>query len=329
MYPHRKPSRSAREAMSDSALVLGTEYCCIPNHGETKEALRDIKDVTGHRYARLVSSGNAAILSVLKAINGSIALPDQGGWKAFKDFQAMFGQDVFEIKTDMGIVDPADLDRELKRLGPKAFCVPSFAGYIAEQDIKEISRVCRENGVMLVEDASGAIGDSRLAKGKYSDVIVCSTGTPKILNLLSGGFFTTSRRQIMDDSIDIVKTCKMSPATAAGLIEELKDAGKLIDRLVGYSDILKEMLGDVADVVHADRRGICTGFRHPGPIELAKRAKENGMVTDFGRTFLTTCPRYERFLEYGIVVELKKLDVMEIDEVTIEEIGKTLKMCQK
>ncbi|MEE8432520.1 MAG: hypothetical protein V3S16_14830, partial [Candidatus Desulfatibia sp.] len=174
--------------------------------------------------------------------------------------------------------------------------------------------------VYLVEDASGAIGDGVLARGD-ADITVCSTGAPKILNVLSGGFVSTDHGEIINAAVSAA--CRISPVTCAGIIEELKNASRVVETLVRYSAMLKEELGGV---VHRDCRGISVGFETGDPKNFAKRARENGLVTDLNRGILTTCPRYERFLKKGVAVELKKLDILEVTEDDIAKIAEILKM---
>jgi hypothetical protein len=224
--------------------------------------------------------------------------------------------------NDLGIVDTGALDENLKKEKPGVLLLTSFAGYIAEQDIKEIGKICSENSVLLVEDASSAVGDKLLAKGD-ADITVCSTGAPKILNVLSGGFISTDDKDIAGNWTRVASACKISPVTCAGIIEELKIAPDVFETLIRYSAIIKE---ELEGVVHADRRGISVGIEVNDPMAFAKRARKNGLITDRDQGFLTTCPRYERFNKNGIVVELKKLDVLEMTESDIAKIAETLKM---
>jgi hypothetical protein len=248
-------------------------------------------------------------------------IPDQGGWKGFKRYSELMGKDICTLETDLGVVDTDTLEGELRKRTPGALFLTSFAGYIAEQDIKEIAKICHENSVYLVEDASGAIGDKILARGD-ADITICSTGAPKIVNVLSGGFMATAHMEILDKSMSVTSACRISPVTCAGITEELKNAPKVVETLVRYSDILKDELGGV---VHQDRRGVCVGLETDDPKTFVKRARENGLVTDINQGFLTICPKYDRFLKKGVVVELKKLDILKMTEDDIAKIVEILK----
>lgn len=322
MFPHRKPALKAREAMRDAAFELGEKASRASDHEKIREVMKEISRITNHDHVRLVSSGNCAIMAAVSAIDGKIMVPDQGGWRGFKDYPRLLGKEICMLKTNLGIIDSEPLEEEIRRHRPRALFVTSFAGYIAEQGIKDIARVCRENGVLLVEDASGAIGDVKLAKGD-ADVMVCSTGAPKILNLLSGGFISARRKEVLDKSKKIIAACKIDPIICAGMVEELRDSGKRVKTLVEYSSLLKENL---EGVVHRGRRGICVGLRVEDPRGFAAMAKRKGLVTDMNEGLLTVCPRYERFLESGVVVELKKLDVLKMNKEDILRMAEILKM---
>lgn len=321
MFPHRRPSPKAREAMSRSAEHLGEETCCRASHKEINRCIKGIKDIVGQKFVKPVSSGNCAILAVASAIPGKFMIPDQGGWRGFKDYPELMGREVCTLKTELGVVSTDTLEGKLRKEKPAALFLTSFAGYIAEQNIREIFKICQENSVILIEDVSGGIGDRVLARGN-SDITICSTGAPKILNVFSGGFISTSEREILDMSMEVISACKVSPVTCAGIREELKIAPKIVDELLRYSAMLKEELDGV---IHRTHRGLGVGIRVADPKNLVKSAREKGLVTDLNQGILTACPRYDRFLENGVVIELKKLDILKVTEDDIAKIAEILK----
>ncbi|MFQ5868246.1 MAG: hypothetical protein ACE5IT_09705, partial [bacterium] len=73
------------------------------------------------------------------------------------------------------------------------------------------------------------------------------------------------------------------------------------------------------------KRGICTGILMENPKRVARNARSLGLVTQSGKSLLTTCPRYDRFQENGVVVELKKIDVESVGEAEIEHISNILR----
>jgi hypothetical protein len=157
----------------------------------------------------------------------------------------------------------------------------------------------------LIEDASASIGDRTLGDGRLADIIVGSARTPKLLNLPSGGFITSNNSAFMERLGDRPNHPQPNPAICAGITEELKHAQNTIDSLAGLSEALKSRLDAV---VHREKRGLCAGLLHEEPKSLAKKARDDGLVTVGGKSLLSICPRYDRFLSDGALVELKKLD---------------------
>lgn len=320
--PHIKPGRKTREAMARAAHDLGERACCAGENGYTKDCIKAITRLTGHKRVKLLSSGNCAIMAIARAINGKIMVPDQGGWRGFIQYPETLGLEVCKISTDLGLIDIETLEDALEKENPLALFITSFAGYMAEQNIKEISRVCRDKGVFLMEDASGAIGDKILARGKYSDAIVASTGTPKPVNLVTGGLLSTDDKRVIESGNEIIKACKMNPVTAAGLPYELEYAKDRIMKLIEYSNIVKQ---EIPESIHQDYRGISVGIAAgKDPRKILNRASESGLKTSLGKSLLTATPLYDRFMEKGIVLELKKLDITLVPEDDIVAISRLL-----
>ncbi len=312
MFPHRRISGNAKHAMQTFIDKIEKDHKEI-----VEKAKKEISKITKHKNVEFTSSGSSAIFIALKMVEGKVMIPDQGGWIGFKRIPKLFGIETCEIKTNLGIIEPESLENKIESENPKALLLTSFAGYIAEQDMKEISKICKKFGVIIIEDASGAIGDEKLANGRYSDIIVCSTGEPKILNLYSGGFISSN----FDIPREFARLFKISPIVCAGIIEELKHAKQIIATLAEYSHMIKLRI-DTS--LHKDRRGLCVGFRTKNPKKVFYKLMNLGFKTDLGSSLFTICPNYNRFLEKGLVLELKKLDISKIKKEDIEGMGEII-----
>tara|TARA_B100000315_G_scaffold259303_1_gene314829 strand:+ start:9677 stop:10660 length:984 start_codon:yes stop_codon:yes gene_type:complete len=319
--PPRKPCIKSREAMCKAAKEIGSKEFSMKK--EVNDAKKAFSSITGHRHIELLSSCDAAIMLVLKSLNGKVMIPDQGGWKGFKTLPRLFGLEIREIATKFGIIDPKYLEDKIQEEIPNALFLTSFAGYLAEQPVKKIHTVCKKLGVLLIEDASGAIGDEILCKSKNADIIIGSMGSPKIVNLYSGGFISTDNVDILETGREIVRACKINPITCAGIKEELKVAPHVIQILNYYTAIIKKELNTV---IHRKERGVCVGIKMDNiPKDIVKKAYINGLKTNLGSPILTLCPEYNRFMKPGLTIELKKLNVLDIQEKEILKISKTLK----
>jgi len=312
MFTDREISERAKRAIEGA---VGEEGKVAEHKNEAEE---EILKLTHHEKAYFFSSCGSAIFASLYGVK-KLFLPDQGVWKGVLKIAELLKIETIKIPTTLGLISAEDIEKVIKKENNDnaAFFVSSFAGYVAEQDIKALSEICREKNVLLIEDASGAIGDKNLASGEYSDIIVCSTGTPKIINLNSGGFLTTSHTKIRENAEKFEKLFKIYPFLYPAIAEEAKSAGKAVEKLIESSFIIKR---NVENAIFKELRGVCAGILLENPNDFAKKAGELGMKTEKGKTLLTLCPRYDRFLKNGAVIELKKLDVSERSRKDTERI---------
>lgn len=299
----KMPSKEARSAMSNASLELGNRFMSNEYKKNAEEA---IKKTTGHEHTRVLGSGNAAILAAMSTMKGPVMIPDQGGWSGFRKIAEFYGLEVVYMPTKMGVIHLEILEEQLKQKDPKSLFITSFAGYMAEQPVKGIYDICEDNGVILVEDASGSVGDplKNLACGDHSHVIVASTGSPKIVNVGNGGFISTNDPGIFNDTGFILKTLQSSPVTCAGLVEEVKKAPENLVKTIAACEFLKK---EIEDVLHPEKRGINVALPVDEPKSTGRLLRNNLKVSGGG--MITVCPRYDRINQPVVCLEVKNLDV--------------------
>jgi len=298
---YKKPSKITQINMSSSCIGL--------NNGEdyNQKACDKIKKFTKHDSCKLVNSGNSAIFIAMNNVKGDIIIPDQGAWHGFKQIAKFLGKNLVTVKTYYGLVKTDFLDEILDDISEgSALFLTSLAAYTAEQDMKSISKYCRDNGILLVEDVSGSIGDTHehLCNGFYSDVIVGSTGEPKIVNVGNGGFISTSIPNFFKDSNILLKSFKCDKITCVGIYNELNFAKSNFVNTVNACNILKK---GINNVMHPDKRGINVIFQNDNAKELSWKLRDSFDVE--GRGIITRCPNYNRLKIKGIALEVKNLDV--------------------
>ena len=312
----KKPSKETQMAMSK--VASGED-----NQDYQKFAEEKLADIVNHKYAKLVNSGNSAILSAMNSIDGAILIPDQGAWNGFKQIANFLKKDLITVKTNQGLIDldylnesinsssqdnVIDLDDESNKC---ALFLTSFAAYTAEQDIKEISDFIHKNNMILVEDASGAIGDceNKLANGNYSDIIIGSTGSPKIVNVEDGGFITTNDNSLFDKSRLLLKTTKASNITSCGIYNELDFASGNLEKTIDSCLYLKEKIENETDfeVFHIDKRGINVIIKTDDPKSLSYKLRQEFVLDSHG--MITKCPNYNRLKEKAVALEIKNLNI--------------------
>ena len=328
----KKPSKETQIAMSKVACGDDNQ----DYHSLTEEKLVNI---TNHHYAKLVSSGNSAILSAMNSIDGSIIIPDQGAWNGFKQIANFLNKDLITLRTNKGLIDLDNLNESIisssennlidldDENNKSALFLTSFAAYTAEQDLKEICDFAHKNNILVVEDASGAIGDyeNRLANGDYSDIIIGSTGSPKIVNVEDGGFITTNDDKLFEKSKLLLKTNKASNITACGIYNELDFAKDNLKKTVDACLYLKEAIEEKTsfNVFHKDKRGINVIIETEDPKSLSYKLRQEFVLDSHG--MITKCPNYNRLKEKAVALEIKNLDIECLSQDNLDEIIKTLK----
>jgi|GEM_PF-6826118 len=296
----RGPSQSAKEAMTEAGMAGGEEKFKFE-----REAVDALRKATGRDVARIVGSGGEAITAVLSQVEGLVLLPDQGIWAGTPKTCKQLGKPFQYFETNFGLIDSTILAEAIDTTNSGAVFITTMAGYMAEQDVKSVSTTCKKHGAHLIVDASPTIGGWKPPAYGGADIVLGSAREPKLLNLPGGGFITSDDTEVMNQ-ICRVNHYSADPVACAGITGALRDAGSTFNQLIRMSDELKSLLS--GNVIHRKRRGFSVGLLHNQPKRFAKMVRQRGLVTTAGKSLLSTCPRYDRFLESGIVVELKKLD---------------------
>ena len=180
-FEFKTPKDETLKIMSDVASGK------LENTNFEEKCKEKISDLTNGEHVKITSSGNNSIFVALSSIKGDVIIPDQGGWHGFKQIAKFLGKNIITIKTELGLINPEELDNiEIK--DDSALIFTSFAGYAAEQDITSISKYCKNNGILTIEDASAGIGDENgiLGNCNHSNIVIASTGQPKIINVGMG-----------------------------------------------------------------------------------------------------------------------------------------------
>ena len=309
MFKFKRPSPETLRIMSEVAkgnIHDNFEQKCIDK----------IKDLTNHEEVKITSSGNNSIFIALSAVEGDIIVPDQGGWHGFKQIAKFLDKKVITLKTDMGLINTDYLDDLFIKEG-SALIFTSFAGYAAEQDVENISEYCRNNGILTIEDASAGIGDNenRLGNGKFSDVIIASTGSPKIINVGSGGFISTNNREIFEKTKLSQKLSKTNQIVCSGIDNELDNVKKNLEVTLNATTHVKKQ---IPSSLYADKRGVNVIIPHDDAKSICWNLKKT-LTTDKS-AIITTCPNYNRIKQKAICIEIKNLDYECLDKNNLDKI---------
>lgn len=316
-FKFKKPSKKTQIAMSKIALGDNTDY--------SNEAIEKVLKLTKHKYGKLLNSGNSAILLALSYFEGNVILPDQGGWNGFKQIARYLNKDFILTKTNKSLIDIKQLKEDIKKLDKtKKNCLllTSFGAYTAEQDIKAIAELCHTNDIYLIEDVSGSIGDNKLANGNYSDIIISSTGSPKIVNVGNGGFISTNINEIFNEK-SLLNIMKCDKITSCGIFNEIDNAKTILTKTIKACSYLKENLDDV---IHTDKRGVNVIVSSEDPKNLVWNLKKEINIEN--RSIITKCPNYNRIKEKAVAIEIKNLDVSCLNKSNMDLIIELIKKYQ-
>lgn len=260
------------------------------------KSVTEAKEILQRIFCRktivLMQSGDHAIASALALAKNlgreRVFIQDQGGWLTYRSYPKKLGLQVVELKTDYGLLILSELE---KIDGKSALLVNSLSGYFAEQQMDKIAKICKRKNCILINDASGSIGTDI---GKIGDIILCSFGKDKPVNLYYGGCIAYDIDKHIDDDFDSAK--------AEALVNELKKLPQRIKYLEGISEKVKDDLR-VFDIIHCSSRGINVLVRF-------KTEGEKQRIIDYCKQHnyeYTICPRYIRVNENAVSIEVKRL----------------------
>lgn len=309
----RRPSPAARKAMCD---VASNSKTYLYKYSLISKAEELVKKITGHKYARVVNSGDSAIMAVMNILEEPFLIPDEGGWKGFIEIAKILNKKILKVPTNLGIIDPPFFEEYLDKLNdkPSALFVTSFAGYTAEQPIKKLYKICDKHDILLVEDSSGSIGDPKrkLCNASHSHIIVASTGSPKIVNVGNGGFISTNDKKILKQYL--IRMIRADPITCAGMIEELKRAPDVFDKVVNAVAYLKK---NIDNVFHKNKRGVNIILPSDNPKKDRFKIKKH---INIEKNIIVTCPRYERINKKAISIEIKNIEPKCLSKENLDKI---------
>ena len=287
-----------------------------------ESCIAKIRDLTTKEHVKMTSSGNNSIFIALSAITGDIIIPDQGGWHGFKQIAKFLDKNIVTLKTDAGLINTDYLD-ELEISEGSALIFTSFAGYTAEQDIKSIVSYCKDNSITTIEDASAGIGDSENRLGCRSDIILASTGSPKIINVGSGGFIATDDDDVFTRTSLPQKLSKTTEIICSGIDNEIDNVSKNLQVSLNATEHVKK---HIPNTLHADKRGINVIIPHENAKSICWDLKKT-LTTDKSG-IITTCPNYNRVKQKAICIEIKNLDYACLEkenlDIIIDEVNSLL-----
>ncbi|MEA1994333.1 MAG: hypothetical protein U9N35_08090 [Euryarchaeota archaeon] len=264
------------------------------------------KEYFGTTKMFFASSGSMAIFSVLYPHREKIiGIPDQGYFKGILKIVDDLNMKYTLLETKNGLVIPEKIrDIDL-------FIFSSFSGHIVENNVEKIVSHCKKNNILSVEDISAGVSHPSFGKG---DIIVCSTGSPKLLECKWGGFAAYRS----GNESELFKYMVIPQGYKKKLKMQIDGAESKLRRLLRYSKILKDF---DFDVLFESFEGPSVFIRTDIPKKIVKKLNKE-VRPDVGYSLFSRCPRFDRVQKAGFVIETIK--VWERDEDEILDIGRKI-----
>jgi len=261
-----------------------------------------LKKYTRHDHIYLTERGNKAILAALKIVKESesekILIPDQGSWMTYFQYAKKLKFEIKGLETDYGVIDLDILKNNLKDASALIYSNP--AAYYAEQPIKEIYETCKKNNIIVILDISGSIG-SDFYDADYADIIVCSFGKWKPINLGYGGFISIGN--IYGKNKDYLRNLKFEKSYCTNLYGKLVNLKK---RYEFFEKINKKIKDDLKqfNILNINKKGI-------NVIVKFNDEKEKNKIVDYcekNKYEFVECPKMIKVNEKAISIEVKRLE---------------------
>lgn len=191
--------RQCIEQMDIDAVEKVLRSAFVTCGPKVAEAEKKICEVTGAKYAVVVSSGTgalhlAAMAAGIKKGDEVIVTPMTFAASA-NCILYCGGTPVFaDIKPDTYNIDPESIRAHITEK-TKAVVAVDYTGQAAELD--EIREICREHGLVLIEDAAHSIGTRYKGRkvGSIADLTTFSFHPVKTVTAGEGGAVTTNDEQ--------------------------------------------------------------------------------------------------------------------------------------
>ncbi|MGL5831189.1 MAG: DegT/DnrJ/EryC1/StrS family aminotransferase [Candidatus Altimarinota bacterium] len=187
------PNSSADE------VKLGLRYLMLPwnwlwfKQGPNRMKLeKSFGEKFGFKYVYGMGSGREALYLILKGLGlekddeiilqgfTCMVVVNSIAWNGLKPVYVDIDESNYNI----------DLELLIKKIGPKTKAVMIQHTFgIPAQNVKEIAKLCKEKGVLLIEDCAHAMGAEveGLPVGRFGDIAFYSLGRSKVISCVNGG----------------------------------------------------------------------------------------------------------------------------------------------
>ena len=194
-----------------------------------KRLEEEMKQYFGIKYVFPVSSGKAALTSILQSLKSLSPDKKEVLIPAYTCFSIPSAIVKAGLRVALCDIDPLTFDFDYKLLSSSinenTLCVVPNHLFGIPADMDRILHLCKDKGVYVVEDAAQAMGEDFRGKklGTHGDVGFFSLGRGKNITCGSGGIIVTNSKPISDTISRLYANLK-----EPGIMEDLKELFKMM-----------------------------------------------------------------------------------------------------
>ncbi|MGM5483644.1 MAG: DegT/DnrJ/EryC1/StrS family aminotransferase [Nanobdellota archaeon] len=257
-----------------------------------------LKEITGKKFLYFTKRCNHSIKLALKSSKNKdktkCFYQEEGGWMFYKKFAEKVGLEAIPISSKDGLINIEELREKIS--SDCVLLMHSLGGYYKKQPIDEIYNLCKQKNCILINDCCGSISEKDLLKG---DILVCSFGRWKPINLGSGGFIA------LDEEIEGYDENET--------LEKIKDFEMLYNKILNLDEKVKilneKSLNLIKNLKEKGFEVLNDGTLNLVVIVSFNNNKEKEMILEYcneNNLEFEECPREIRTLKKAISIEVKR-----------------------
>lgn len=262
------------------------------------QVMKQLQELLYCRHVYLTNRCNHSIEIALKYAKNAgflrVLIPDQGGWMKYEPIAKKLNFEVVFIPTTLGVIDPDFLQQFLRP--QDVVLLHSLAGYHTIQPSEAIAKVCKVHSALFIEDVCGTI-----SRQTYGDIVVCSFGHAKPVNLGTGGCIATNNTTITEFFE------KEAIGFDESFLVRLSQALSGVKKRLAFLYSIREKLRSEFSGAIADANGLVLIV----PYQTEQQANEIRALCVKNAVEYTECPRYIRANIQAISVEIKRISEKE------------------
>lgn len=235
---------------------------------------------------------------VLKQEQKNLLIQKEGGWITYQNYAKKYKLNLIRLDNYNGQKIADLLKTQNNNQG--ILIMHSLPGYSYIEDMQKISRQCKKNDILLINDCCGSIGTSA---GTFGDLVLCSFGNAKPLSAGGGGFIAAD--SFTNQEKELLKGAEKEATEKINFDILWETINSLQERLSRWKNKKKEietkLIKHKFEILNkGEGINILVPFDNEDEKErLIKFCKEEKLE-------YVECPRYIRTLNKALSIEIKR-----------------------